>query len=38
VDPVVAVAEELGTLWGGSDDIPRPIVWPVIVLAGRVGS
>ena len=36
VDPVVAVAEELGALWG--DDVPRRIVWPVIVLAGRVGS
>lgn len=36
VDPVVAVGEELLALW--QDDAPRRIVWPVIVLAGRVGS
>ena len=36
VDPVVAVGEELLALW--QDDAPRQIVWPVIVLAGRVGS
>jgi SAM-dependent methyltransferase len=36
VDPVVVVEGELGALW--RDDGPRRIVWPVIVLAGRVGS
>ena len=36
VDPVVAVAEELLAIW--PDGAPRRIVWPVIVLAGRVGS
>ena len=36
VDPVIAVEQELGALW--RDDAPRRIVWPVIVLAGRVGS
>jgi SAM-dependent methyltransferase len=36
VDPVVAVGEELLALW--QDDAPRRIVWPVIVLAGRIGS
>ena len=33
-DPVVAVQGELESLW--PDDSPRRIVWPVIVLAGRV--
>ena len=37
-DPVVAVEAELRVLWGGPDDAPRRIIWPVIVLAGRVGS
>jgi len=32
----VAVGEELLALW--QDDSPRRIVWPVIVVAGRVGS
>ncbi len=36
VDPVVAVGEELLALW--QDGAPRRIVWPVIVLAGRVAS
>jgi SAM-dependent methyltransferase len=36
VDPVVAVGEELLALW--QDDAPRRIAWPVIVVAGRVGS
>jgi SAM-dependent methyltransferase len=36
VDPVVAVGEELLAIW--RDGTPRRIVWPVIVLAGRVGS
>jgi len=35
-DPVVAVHAELHDLW--PDDAPRRIVWPVIVLAGRVGA
>jgi SAM-dependent methyltransferase len=35
-DPVVAVEAELRALW--PDDASRRIVWPVIVLAGRVGS
>jgi len=33
-DPVVAVHDELKSLW--ADESPRRIVWPVIVLAGRV--
>lgn len=33
-DPVVTVQAELKALW--PDDSPRRIVWPVIVLAGRV--
>ncbi len=36
VDPVAAVGEELLAIW--QDGAPRRIVWPVIVLAGRVGS
>lgn len=36
VDPVVAVEEELRAIW--PDGAPRRIVWPVVVLAGRVGS
>ena len=36
VDPVVGVAEELLAIW--RDGAPRRIVWPVIVLAGRIGS
>jgi len=35
-DPVVAVEAELHTIW--RDTAARRIVWPVIVLAGRVGS
>jgi SAM-dependent methyltransferase len=35
-DPVVAVGDELSAIW--RDGAPRRIVWPVIVLAGRVGS
>jgi len=33
-DPVLAVHAELKALW--PDESPRRIVWPVIVLAGRV--
>ena len=36
VDPVVAVEEEMRAIW--RDGAPRRIAWPVIVLAGRVGS
>jgi len=36
VDPVVAVEQELRALW--RDEVPRRIVWPGLVLAGRVGS
>ncbi len=35
-DPVIAVEAEMHALW--RDETPRRIVWPVIVLAGRVGS
>ena len=35
-DPVMTVEEELAAIW--RDGAPRRIVWPVIVLAGRVGS
>lgn len=35
-DPVVAIEAQLRSVW--RDDAPRKIVWPVIVLAGRVGS
>jgi SAM-dependent methyltransferase len=35
-DPVIGVEAELRELW--RDEMPRRIVWPVIVLAGRVGS
>lgn len=33
-DPVIAVESELGRLWGGDD--PRPIEWPVAMVAGRI--
>lgn len=33
-DPIVVVERELAALWKGSE--PRRIVWPVIVLAGRI--
>jgi hypothetical protein len=36
IDPVISVESELNALW--TDEAPRRIVWPVIVLAGRVGS
>jgi SAM-dependent methyltransferase len=36
VDPVVPVEAELRAIW--HDGAPRRIVWPVIVLAGQVGS
>jgi SAM-dependent methyltransferase len=36
LDPVVAVQQELSAIW--RDGSARRIVWPVIVLAGRVGS
>jgi SAM-dependent methyltransferase len=35
-DPVIAVESELRGHW--RDDAPRRIVWPMIVLAGRIGS
>ncbi|HEY2164299.1 MAG TPA: hypothetical protein VGH04_09925, partial [Gemmatimonadaceae bacterium] len=35
-DPVLTVEEELAAIW--RDGARRRIVWPVIVLAGRVGS
>ncbi len=35
-DPVIVVEAELRALW--SDEAPRKIVWPVVVLAGRVGT
>lgn len=35
-DPVTGVEPELRALW--RDEAPRRIVWPVIVLAGRIGS
>ncbi len=35
-DPVTGIEAELRTMW--PDEAPRRIVWPVIVLAGRVGT
>ncbi len=35
-DPVLGAEAELRALW--PEETPRRIVWPVIVLAGRVGS
>lgn len=33
-DPVTSIEAELGRLWDGAG--PRPIEWPVVLLAGRV--
>jgi Methyltransferase domain len=34
-DPVLSFERELETLWPDADE-PRPIIWPLTVLAGRV--
>lgn len=36
-DPVVAIERELGEIWGDPAERKR-IVWPLIVIAGRVGE
>lgn len=35
-DPIVAVERELGELWDDGAQ-PKPITWPLVVIAGRVG-
>ena len=36
-DPVVAIERELSAVWGDADQ-PRRITWPLIVIAGHIGS
>lgn len=35
-DPIAEIEQEMGALWG-DPSVPRRIVWPLIIIAGRVG-